>query len=74
MNFLDKYTFLQVFKDGCYYGVSKQKKQISCRVYEDFYNFIIKNYDGTFADFLDRVMRDYVQQHAEQFIKDKYRK
>ena len=74
MNFLDKYTFLNIFKDDIYYGVSKRKKQISCRVYVDFYDFIVKHYDGTFADFLDRVMRDYVQQHAEQFVKDRYNK
>ena len=72
MNWLDKHTFLHIRKDDIWYGVSKKKRQISCRVYSDFYDFIVEHYDGTFADFLDRVMRDYVQQHAEQFVKDKY--
>ena len=76
MNRFRKFTFGYILgKDGvCYRFNVKHKKQISIRVFEDLYKFIVNNYNGTFTDFIDNAMREYVQNHSELFIEQKYKK
>lgn len=71
-----KFTFGYILgKDSVCYGFNvNHKKQISIRVFKDLHKFIVNNYNGTFTDFVDNAMREYVQNHSELFIEQKYKK
>lgn len=53
-----------VFFDGVYYSIPYSLVMTSIRVNKKLYNYVRMFYEGSFADFVNSAMLEFVQNHC----------